>query len=124
MSYTGTHAKGFIEQMEEAFRPRKRRTTRTSAREVEQFHTDHPVRPIASSTISRAAYFRRPEVQNAFDTVESSSVDDDTKRELRSVMLMIVSELASMNEQIESITESVGEVRIDIEKLHHRLDNP
>lgn len=115
MTYTGQHKMSFLDQLEEAFRPRRRRTAEGMPRAT--------VRPVPSATVSRAAFFRKPEVQAAFENVESSTVDDDTKRELRAVMMMVVSELATMNEAIENLGENVQELKLDVEKLSGRIES-
>lgn len=79
------------------------------------------VKPVPSATVTRSAYFRQPLVQERFAAVESLSVDEDTKRELRSALTTLVSALADINQSLIDLDEQIKEVRADLKR--HIQDN-
>lgn len=133
-AFTGPKNDNFTREMEAAFaarrparyKPRHAGTDRTvtPVRTLEEFHTHHPVRPVPSGTVHRAAYFRRSEVQNIFAAVESANVDDELKREIRSAVMFVVSELAGFSETIERMHEELEEMRRGLDKIEARYTTP
>lgn len=79
------------------------------------------VKPVPSSTVTRAAYFRQPLVQERYAAVELLNVDEATKSELRAALTSVVGALADINQSLIELDEQIREVRAELKG--HIADN-